>query len=682
MAHVLIVSPRRNLAMVSREAMVLRNLGIPCTIAVLNGTGASAFETPIGALDPTSADARAYLRQFDAVFVIEPATHLAQGTANVDASLRWLSWNDPEDPPVCYFGTMFSTARTSATPFIPSDFPLVRPNASDLANTAYMLDAGATWGSTTTKVGTRVALTREGLSVYIPSVNWRTSTNESGFWRLNPTNHSALGANGEILAVPSQPDGAYPPEAVIAYRYRKHCLLPMVYLFGMNLLVHWQPSTESTYSGGVFWLLYALKLCNIAPAWSIPFHFETDHPLQLGNTRVDGMTFDQQLGIQRDTYDWLVGFCEPRGLCVHHGIQVGGRDRTRTGSPQAYDHWTLLNRPDLTGTDAQLVAQQAHSILVAHHLKTQPCGPHDHTMPGSGLNLSANLFTLGRHSGGQYGAPNDVPVGHGIAINKRYAPDSFTGLEYSLDGAEWLETAMPTSGMGTSVPNVRDGSYHIARIVVEGHIEELKAMGFPDGLGGVHGYTNTAKNSSGGLGYCQAYRDAGYRALRSHHCPNGQWVVTPNRVWNGFHLLNNITVDAHGTAPQGGYGLYHPSAPSDAHAVGRWSLDINGDITGDFPNTAWRAYRRLLALHTMTWLGITATTLGVAYLHPVTCFGASPFNPTARFGEGISNLAGYPHHNHMVELLCEMDIIIQVLSPYLRWGSVTDLLDLRDRVLI
>lgn len=683
MAHVLVVSPRRNLGMVGREMQVLRHLRIPYTIAVLNGTGSSAFETPIGALNPTSAEARAYLRQFDAVFVIDPVRAVSDNDSNVVQSLHWLGWNEPEDPPICYFGTTFNAARTSANPFIPSDFPIIRPNASDLANTAYMLDAGATWGSLNTRIGTRVQLLREGVLVYIPSVNWRTIASESGFWRLNPTNHSALGANGEILAVPNQPDGTYPPEAVIAYRYRKHYLLPMVYLVSPTSFMFFTPTFGGSYNTGAFWLLYALKLCGIQPAWQIPLHFETDHPLQLGDTRVDGMTFVQQLTIQRDTLDWLAGFCEPRGLVVHHGLQVGGRDRTRTSSPPNYDHWVLLTRPDLTGIEAQSIAQQAHAILLANHHKTQPCAPHDHTLPGSGLNAGTALVNLNRHAGRQYGAPNDVPIGHGIAVNKQYAPNSFTGLEYRLDGIDWLETAMPTSGTGTSLTSAHNGSYHLMRIIVEGHIDEMLALGFPDGLGGEHRYTNTAGNRSGGLGTWQAYRDVGYRGIRSHHTPTSgrsTYRVPANRIWDGFHLLGMMSLDTHNSS-QGSYGLYHPTAPSDAHAVGTYNLDISGDITSDFPNTAWRAYRRLLALHLMMWLGTSVSLLGAPYLHPVTCFGASPTSPVARFSEGIANLAGYPSYNHVVELLCEMDVIVRVLSPYLKWGSVSDLMDLRDRVI-
>ncbi len=681
MAKVLIVSPRRNFMQVGREARVLQNLGIQTTLAVLNGVGTSAFETAVSALDPTSENARAYLRQFDAVFVIDREAHIGDGSPLVVASLAWLSWNEPQDPPIAYFGTVFSAARSDATTLLPPDFPIVRPNASNLVNTVTMLDAGATWGLPF-RIGTRVWLLRENTRVYIPSVNWRTSASESGFWRLDWAKHLALGENGEILAVPDQPDVSYSgDDTIVAYRYRKHFLLPMVYLFGSSSLVVRTPDIESTGSYGVFWLLYALKLCGVRPAWRVPLHFETDHPLQLGDTRVDGMNFVQQLTIQRDTLDWAVGFCERTGLVVHHGIQVGGRDRTRTSVPSGYDHWVLLNRSDVVGSDAVQVARQAHSILVANHTKTQPCGPHDHTMPGNGLNMSGNLFTLGRHTGGQYGAPNDVPIGHGIAVNKRYAPDTFTGLEYTIDGREWVETAMPMSGVGTSVPNARDGSYHLARIVVEGHIDELRAMGFPDGHGAGHGYTNTAKNKSGGLGYWQAYRDAGYRGLRSNHEASG-WgaLVPPSTVWNGFHLLVNMTVDAHGTSPQGGYGLYHPSAPSDAHAVGRWGLDSGGDITSDYPNTAWKAYRRLVARILAEWLAVAVGQLGAVYLHPVTCFGASPSNPTARFSEFTENLSGLPAYNHFVELLCEMEPIVQVLSDYLYFGSVSDMFAVRERV--
>ncbi len=680
MAKVLIVSSRRNLSQVGREAQVLQNLGIQTTLAVLNGTGTSAFETPVSALDPTSADARAYLRQFDAVFVIERSAHLGDGTSTIDASLAWLNWNDPEDPPIVYFGTMFSAIRSQATAFLPSDFPIVRPNASDLANTATMLDAGTTW-ERPIRIGTRIRLLRENALVYIPSVNWRTLSEESGFWRLNLAQHSALGSNGEILAVPDQPDVSYSADTMVAYRYRKHFLLPMVYLFSSTSLVVRTPDVPYAGSYGVFWLLYALKLCGVRPAWRVPIHFETDHPLQLGDTRVDGMNFVEQLTIQRDTLDWLVGFCERTGLVVFHGVQIGGRDRTRTSFPPAYDHWVLLNRPDVVGSDAVQVAQQAHSILVANHTKTQPCGPHDHTMPGSGLNQSGSPFTLKRHSGGQYGAPNDVPIGHGIAVNKRYAPVTFTGLEYTLDGQEWIETAMPMSGVGTSVPNARDGSYHLARIVVEGHIDEMRAMGFADGYGGDHRYTNTAKNSSGSPGYWQAYRDAGYRGIRSSLMLNGRnAITTASRFWNGFQLLVPLSVDALDSS-QGSYGLYHPTAPSGAHAVGVYNLDIGGDIADNYPATAWKAYRRVVSYSLTQWLQTSVGQLGAAYLHPVTCFGASPSHPTARFSEFVPNLSGLPAYNHFVELLCEMEPIVQVLSDYLYFGSVSDLFAVRERVL-
>ncbi len=679
MSRVLIVTRHFNNAPPQTVFQMLRNFGIPAEIALCDGTSSTAFKAGNLVASPADPAVRNYLRQYDAIFVFDNATVTATAP-DVASSLAWLTWNDPEDPPVFYFGIGLQTTRTGINSFLPTDFPIVRPNPTNLNATAYLADANATLGI----IGSRFYFQREQKILSILGFNLRNNFTPY-YWKLDLDKHFALNSAGEVLLAPNYPDQTFPADCIAGYRYHNRYLLPMLYLINTDIVrTYFPPFNNQSAFQHLFWVLYALKLAGIRPAWRIPLHFETDHPLQLGDTRVDGMTFVQQLTILRDTLDWVVGFCERTGLVVHHGIQVGGRDRTRTAGPASYDHWVLLNRSDLIGSEAVAIAQQAHAILLAHHTKTQPCGPHDHTMPNNALNLNGrNLFTFKRHTGGFYGAPNSVPIEHGIVLHKRYAPTNFVGLEYTLDDQVWIETAMPMSGTGTSISNAIDGSYHLARIVVEGHIDELRAMGFPDGTGGEHGYTNTAKNSSGGLGYWQAYRDAGYRGIRSHHCandPNGRYTVPPSGFWKGFHFLPQNNLDGHGTSSQGGYGLYHPTAPSQAHAVGGWSLDSGGDIVSDYPATAYRAYRRLLALHLSYWLATSVLKLGASYLHTVTCFGASPSKPTARFSEFVPNLSGLPAYNHFVELLCEMEPIVQVLSDYLYFGSVSDLFAVRERV--
>jgi hypothetical protein len=86
---------------------------------------------------------------------------------------------------------------------------------------------------------------------------------------------------------------------------------------------------------------------------------------------------------------------------------------------------------------------------------------------------------------------------------------------------------------------------------------------------------------------------------------------------------------------------------------------------------------------TSLWLSISVGNLGAPYIHPVASwFGASPQQPVARFaGTGILNAAGFPHWNPTVELMEIMRDIVVVLSDYLKFGSVSDLLILREKLL-
>jgi hypothetical protein len=56
-----------------------------------------------------------------------------------------MSWNDPEDPAFLFFNPHFSAAITESgyNSNFPSDFPIVRPDPSDIAGTLYAADGGS-----------------------------------------------------------------------------------------------------------------------------------------------------------------------------------------------------------------------------------------------------------------------------------------------------------------------------------------------------------------------------------------------------------------------------------------------------------------------------------------------------------------------------------------------------------
>jgi hypothetical protein len=83
------------------------------------------------------------------------------------------------------------------------------------------------------------------------------------------------------------------------------------------------------------------------------------------------------------------------------------------------------------------------------------------------------------------------------------------------------------------------------------------------------------------------------------------------------------------------------------------------------------------------WLAATAVTLGAAYFHPIHCLmPVSPSRVLDRFdGWNILNAANQPHYNHAVELLENMDAVVRLLPEYLYWGTITDVMDHRERVM-
>lgn len=124
---------------------ILRNLGIDYTLCVATSADAGAnIQTPQGAFAANSPDLRNYFRQFDAVILCDNSANLS-ATALINYSVFWLSWNAPEDPPFLFFNPHFSTAITDSAynSNFRSDFPIVRPNPSDIPNTLYAADGGS-----------------------------------------------------------------------------------------------------------------------------------------------------------------------------------------------------------------------------------------------------------------------------------------------------------------------------------------------------------------------------------------------------------------------------------------------------------------------------------------------------------------------------------------------------------
>jgi hypothetical protein len=244
------------------------------------------------------------------------------------------------------------------------------------------------------------------------------------------------------------------------------------------------------------------------------------------------------------------------------------------------------------------------------------------------------------------------------------------------------------SGTGDTF-NLPMGNIHAARVIIESEIEEMLALGFPDGYCAGHKYTNTAANSSGGECYWQALKEFGFRGVRSASACNANvWTkrTTPNRLWHGFHLLTDLGFDL--AAPDAVYarGLYYPGSPANGDAVRQWRLDHGNDISTNWltdPTAAWRAYRRTVCQFIGHWLYTTVVLLGAFYFHPINgVMIVSLSDPNARFdGWSIPNAIQQPHYNHAVELLEAMDAVVQLLSEYLYWGTITDVMNHRERVL-
>jgi hypothetical protein len=685
---------------------ILRNLGIDYTLCIATSAATSAsIQTPQDVFSPSSPDLRGYFRQFDAVILCDNTGDFA-ATSLINYSVFWMSWNAPEDPAFLFFNPHFSAAITDSAynSNFPSDFPIVRPNPSDIAGTLYAADGG-TASSVILGAGT---LGGRGACVLFPAENIRAHvisicnahSNIPYYWKLDTAKHSTLasttythrvarnGRAGEILAVPAPPTSSedtetYPSDCVIAYRYRNIFWLPHAMQRRQDVADERNPY--------LFWLLYGLQLAGVRPRYKLPVQLETDHPLEATGT---GAPFNHgivtQMGILEASWDYIRDFARRKNTAIINGITVG----TKYRNPTFTFHWHLLYSTSRTQAERD-AAMRVHQILVAGHREgTTPCGVHDHTIGGArGYWAVATNTGFVRHSGMRYGVPNDVPIARGrCCVAPHVLPAGVAGADaqtVQVGDTELAEWDIPTSGAGDTFDLPMD-NIHAARIIIESEIEEMLALGFPDGYCGGHKYTNTASNNSGGECYWQALKEFGFRGVRSASACNTNLNtkrVAPNRYWNGLHLVQEMPLDIYSaTTASFSWGLYHPSAPSGGDAVRYLSLDHSNEISSGWttnPALAWRAYRRVLCMATGRWLATTAVTLGGAYFHPISCLmPAAPNRVLDRFdGWNILNAANQPHYNHAVELLENMDAVVRLLPDVLYWGTITDVMDHRERVM-
>jgi hypothetical protein len=687
---------------------ILRNLGIDYTLCIATSSTTSAnIQTPQGVFSSSSPDLRGYFRQFNAVILCDNINNLT-ATSLINYSVFWMSWNAPEDPAFLFFNPHFSAAITESAynSNFPSDFPIVRPDPSDIAGTLYAADGGSPSSFNplaASGVGGRgacVLFLAENIRAHVITICNTHTDNIPYYWKLDTAKHSTLASTpythrvarneraGEILAVPAPPISSedtetYPSDCIIAYRY-KNC-------FWLPHAMHRRQDVADERNPYLFWLLYGLQLAGVRPRYKLPVQVETDHPLQATGT---GAPFNHgvatQMSILETSWDYMRDFARRKGTAIVNGVVVGTKYRF-TNAP---DHWHLLYSTSRTQAERD-AAMRVHQILVAGHREgTTPCGVHDHTI-GGGRGYWAVATNTGfvRHSGMRYGAPNDVPIARGRCCVAPHAlPAGVAGADaqtVQVGDTELVEWDIPTSGTGTTFDLPMD-NIHAARIIIESEIEEMLALGFPDGYCGGHKYTNTAANNSGGECYWQALKEFGFRGVRSASACNTNLNtkrVAPNRLWHGFHLVQEMPLDIYSaTTANYSWGLYHPSAPSGGDAVRHYQLDHSSDISSGWttnPALAWRAYRRVLCMVTGRWLATTAVTLGCVYFHPMQCLmPAAPNRVLDRFdGWGILNAANQPHYNHAVELLENMDAIVRLLPEYLYWGTITDVMDHRERVM-
>jgi hypothetical protein len=714
---------------------VLNTLGIASDVMYATAATRYALLEPASGVsshfNPTTSAMRDFLRRYNAIFVIVPLDANNTSTTIFDPIVNtWMqNWNAPEDPPVFSFGYNFNTRFSS----LPSDFPIIpadTTNDTTIANTMWRWETGIfrEVSNYRTRIGTRVRLLRENVSVYTRSVNYYWGNNTECAAYL--VDIRLLGGNSELLAVPDFPDQERltpPPDLTqpaFAVRYKNHYFLPHLH----NLSAAYAPNRVSsridlrTQSFPIFWALYALKLAGIAPARKIPLVMEFDHPVEpLSYPRdyvmagqSDTIPYYEQVRRHLLLTPWLLDFAKPRGL----QFIWSGRNGRRAGQGSDRHWWTMLygggstaDAPYESGfgnigrgyAQAQLKILQANPDVFA-------MGIHDHTIPpdsaGGYNNGRYATIPIYRHTdpGYRFAAPNPIPTQTGNrVINRRVLPKDWTPGENDFlfpRGRETFVDVYNASVTTASNYTGRDGTYWAASVFLERNRAEMAALGLPHHGGDNVRYTNHARNTHGGEGYWDAWVEQGFRGFRVvlHDVSFGNVHVSgnPHRLrYRGIQFIPSIVTDFTATAA----GFYHSSVSYSDTAFGEWRLEdstareLSGTGTPNpwMSDANWRREKGVIAIR--RWLSaIVDMSLysaccwqGTFYAHPCAAVAwveaveqaladASPFEGDA--GNQYWNGRFISVKEHLLAL----DTIVQVLSDYLKWGTITELLNLREAV--
>jgi hypothetical protein len=628
---------------------------------------------------------RTRLRDYNAV-IIQP-TYDAIWDANtpIAYTLRFLSWNDPQDPPFVYLGVHFGTNRTAIA--LPSDFPLVRPNRNNLASTAHTTEPPST------RLGThayRVRLTREQTELYLAC--FINESNPMHLWRLDTANHNALGSDGEVLAEVIGEDYAFDATPVCAYRYKNCYLMPSV-MYGTapsGAYRHRQAQPQQ-----MFWLLYALKCVGLSPRYRLPVLLQVDDLQHIGGPltpRFPGAPFvNDWLRALLATYEWYANEFFPRTeIPLWAALTTGGRYGLYYGA------WTLLvdkrrmlqggGTEPLDSTGAALAEQLLRLFQREQNRSMRICF-HDHDR------LLRTTGSTTRHSDAGYplAAPNDVPMAHGRIVRKGHIAPPANAVEIEVDGEVYYDINPPRTGSANTF--LYAPTLHAARILIERNVAEMRAMGFADGgIGGEARFHITAGGNFGSAAVMQALYEIGVRICRNNVPPffaterSGNTLYRPVRgVWQ-FRSDTVDAGDATNASELNNTGLYDADQPLRSF-IGAYSAfnpanDISGIWTTDPIRAQRRAYRRCVGHFSGSYFDAVALPHTMAFSHPFMCLcWCDPADPLRRFTPSDSLPSGSPgpYINVLLEAWLNFELMYRVLREYFVPATGENVIATRER---
>lgn len=640
-------------------------------------------------LDIDDANLRTRLRQYNAVLIVATADFYSINNPPIAYTWRLLGWNDPEDPPLVYFGLHFATNRTAVP--LPSDFPLVRPVRGNLASTAHKIGADV-WEAQTHTL--RVKLTRENTECYLPIMTDIEGGDGFYVWRLDATNHAALGSAGEVLAEVIGEDYVFDAVPVCAYRYRNSYLLPRLRFAEL-------PAGAFIAPQQAFWLLYALKCIGLQPRHKLPVMMMLDDVQDIGvdtAPRFTGAPYvDDWLRSRLETYRWYANeFFARTEIPLWAAITTGGRygsDYIRQGA------WHLFMRgrrattannnntaDEPLSTEGVQLAQQMLQLFQREQNRSMRLCFHDHRRPFRGNSMVA------RHTDAGYplAAPNSVPSWHGQIVRKGHIPPPTNAVAIEIDGETYYDINPILTGINESFW-YEARSLHGVRILVERNIAEMRALGFADGgIGGEARFHITAGTSFGSPAVMHALAEIGVRIVRAAlpAAPGESTQTSAFMPIRGVWLFGSHAVDGQAADPQlNSYGLYDAANPTRSFvgsdtAVRDPNSDVSGIWTTDPVRARLRAYRRLMGYLTDAYLAAAVYPYRMAFHHPPTLLGwCDPADPLRRFDAEASVPSGSPgpYINMLLEFWLNFEVVYRVLRDYLVPATGANVVATRER---